>query len=750
MSYKYDPATGEAMYDPATGDPIPDTVLAVPRIDSAKQDNTKVPARPAKPQQNLETLSNARAALAGFQPTTMSMLFPRLDAMSDVDTARYDQPGLPQHIGAVAKDLLSLPGRTVLGGAVGLTGLTSVPGGEGSTLDRATRHMASEAGRSMSAATNLDNDPGLGGFLETAGKDPLNALFPAVSAAGSVGRKAVRFLAPKTAAAAAEKLKALKPILTGAAGTEDAAQAADKLRVEQANELLRQRAAAGTKDAQAKLDAAYAPGEGVEYIDEGVTPTAGEALSLDDVESPGTFAREGYVSAAGRGAAEEVDPLRDKILSAAYDPQTFRMMSPDWAAQKLGQARNYADATGVESPIKRRLAGFGIEAGLPTLDAAVRGGAPLVGYSAADAALSGDDREINPLTNLGAGTALRLGGQLLKYKGTQSFPGAEPAVSTNRGPSRTVRQTVQQNMDELIGHNMLPTLTQKGYLRETEKTLKKLGPKYNESKSSVLASENASPEEILEAAKVKLGEYSNYGRDVYYGQPRLREQELPGMPDEAPKFDRDFNPSIQRVLDDAEQRMVGNQHIYASPTGLSDPTSIQGRGRDAVRARAEAKQALKEYQTNVQSQLDNPTIPANKVLDLHTVFNDPKIWQDPAGDIANYKKLAYQALYDATGDVSKGFKTIDGRTYGEVLKDLDLDRQYGLWSSFDDVLRSSREGLQSRVSTTLPLLGQYIGNAAISHYAAPSMAYYGGRVANRALGAGHALAQDINDTTGAR
>lgn len=739
MSYKYDPQTGEPIYDPQTGEPIKDTLIIAPAV----RDKTLAPLSvDRRRQQNLETLGNVRAAAPGYEPTTLDLLLPRVTAAQDVDTTRYAQPGKPQLLWAGAKDILGLPGRTVAGfGAGTMSGISeAASSGSRSRIDRGVEAAKDALARTMAAPTDLGNQGGASGFLEATLKDPTNALF----AGGPAIVKQVAQRVPQ--------LKALKPLLTGAAGREDAAKALGKMTEDQAADVLARRAAAGAEHAKREqaLQEIPLPEEGPGFF------------GLEEGTEGANAAMRGYLSAAERGVAAELDPRAKKILDAAYTPQTFTKLSPNWIAQKLGNISNVARANAAlpDASFVRRAAGKAVDVAVPTAEQSIKAGVPLATYSSLDAALSGDDRVASPGWDLVAGTALGTLGQGLKYWGAKSFPGASPAVSTARGPGRSVRQTVQQNIDELIGQDLIPTLTGTGYKERTERQLKDvLGKQYSKLRESVLPSEVVSPDEVIDLAKANLDMLAQQGADVYRGPMRVKAPELFEGPSDAVQLQRELRPEIQSILEDARLAMLGKQHVFATPSGLPKAPAALTREELAALTPAQRKQRKLEakssaeeraaYEESVQEQVENPVLAAEGLFDLRTAWNDPVLYRDAQGAAIQAKKHTYDALHQAANKRLEQLKTLGPKTYGEMLADADLGRQYSLWSSFRDVLHSPRTGLQSRLSTAMPLVGPYLGNAALDSYLMPTLKYTAGRYLQQTPGLAHQIMNAATDTTGA-
>ena len=687
-----------------------DTGRAAPAV----RDVTRVQA-PGKPVAPLEYLANQRAAEAA--PEEQHPFMPRLAAAHAVDTTQYARPTGPQRFWAGTKDIASLPGRLLTGGAAATLGLADVPSGEGNWASRALQNYRENVAKVASAPTDLGNQGGVAGFVEGSLKDPLNVILPASGAAVS----------------AATKLPAIAkyaPLLRGAAGVEDAALARNRMTQAELAKTLHTRAEAGTDAAiNAQLES-LVPFEDPEF---------GRSIGLVEGHEGQAAAREGYLQAAERGVASEVDPLLGKLQADTYTPAKFPSWSPDRVRQVLGNLQNYADMTASGA---KAIPVMATRVGLPVANAALRGGVPAAIYGSLDEAMSGQPVTAESFgANLLGGTAAHGIGTALKARGTASFPGAEPAAATSRGPSKSVRATVQENMDQLIGQGILPTTTSTGYLRQAEAKLADLGSKYKTAARAILPSEVVAPADVVEAAKAKLAAYAQHGADVHSGQIARAESDLPGLLDQGTQFERPLHPAIQNVLDEAYGSMLGKQHVFATPTGLIP---------EGTKPRAAAK-LRKEYEANVNEQLENPSIPANALLDLRSAWNSPSIYTDPAGAVAQKKKLAYQALHDAANDILAQQKTTGGKTYGQLLTEAgDLPRQYALWSSFRDVLHSPRQGLQHRISTELPLVGKYMGNSALSHYFLPSMSYYGGRVVHNVPGLGLTAGRALADTTGAR
>lgn len=723
------------------------SVVASPTVAPAAADITRAPVHQLhKRQQNLDVLGNIRAAAPDYTPSTWDMLLPRVTAAADVDTTQYDRPGPAQLGWAGLKDVLSLPGRTAAGALGGVA--SGIPellvAGDESRLDRASKTAALEGAKTMAAPTDLGNQGGASGFLEATLKDPTNVLF----AGGPAIVKQVAQRVPQ--------LKALKPLLTGAAGREDAAKALGKMTEDQAADLLARRAAAGAEHAKREqaLQEIPLPEEGPGFF------------GLEEGTEGANAAMRGYLSAAERGAAAELDPRAKKILDAAYTPQTFAKLSPNWIAQKLGNISNVARANAAlpDASFVRRAAGKAVDVVVPTAEQAVKAGVPLATYSSLDAALSGDDRVASPGWDLVAGTALGTLGQGLKYWGAKSFPGASPAVSTARGPGRSVRQTVQQNLDELIGQDLIPTLTGTGYKERTERQLKDaLGKQYSKLRESVLPSEVISPDEIIEATKANLDMLAQQGADIYRGPMRIKEPELFEGPSDAVQLQRELRPEIQSILEDARLAMLGKQHVFATPTNLPPMPPVMTKAElsaltPAQRAQRKidtraAKEARANYEASVQEQVDNPVLAAEGLFDLRTAWNDPVLYRDAQGAASQAKKHVYEALHQAANKRLEQLKTLGPKTYGEMLADADLGRQYSLWSSFRDVLHSPRTGLQSRLSTAMPLVGSYLGNAALDSYLMPTLKYTAGRYLQQTPGLASQGARILTatpDTAGVR
>lgn len=734
---------------PADAANIDTSDIATLDVSPAPADATRAPSERRKlRQQNLETLGNLRASKPDYNPTTLDMMFPRLSSVKDVDTAQFDKPGPAQLAWAGLKDITSFPGRTLAGlGAGTMSGVSefaSPPSDRSrgaAALDRAQREMAA----TMSAPTDLGNKGSVSGFLESSIKDPTNALFVGGPALAKQAMKlpVLRELAP------------LKPWLTGAAGREDAAKALDKMTAAQAETILAQRAARGAEHAkqQQALQEIPLPEDGPGFF------------GLEEGTEGANAAMRGYTSAAERGVAAAIDPRAQKIASSVYTPAKFTTMTPDWIAQKLGNLSGAARvaAAAPDASVVRRGLGFAVNAGVPTIEQAAKVGLPLATYSSLDAALSGDDRDASFGTNLLAGTALGTAGNLLKHWGVQSFPGASPAVATPRGPGRSVRQAVKTNIDELIGQDLIPPMTSRGYKERAERELKDvLGKQYGKLRESVLPSEVVSPDEILAAARENLDVMAKQGADIYRGPLRKPQPELFEDPGAPIRYTRDLRPEIQSALEDAQQAMLGKQHIYNTPENLpvmppplsradlAALTPAQRAQRKADIAKAKAYRA--EYESNVKEQLDTPVVPAEGLFDLRTAWNDPLLYKDPTGSAAQAKKFAADALHQAANKRMEQFSTMGPKTYGEMLAEADLGRKYALWSSFRDVLNSPRVGLQSRLSTEMPLVGKYLGNAAIDSYLMPTLKYTTGRYLQQTPGLASQGAKLWNaepDTTGA-
>ena len=723
------------------------SVVASPTVAPAAADITRAPVRQLhKRQQNLDVLGNVRAAAPDYTPSTLDMLMPRVAAAADVDTTQYDRPGPAQLGWAGIKDVLSLPGRTAAGALGGVArGISELfVAGDESRLDRASKTAALEGAKTMAAPTDLGNQGGVSGFVESTIKDPTNALF----AGGPAVIKQVAQRVPQ--------LKALKPLLTGAAGREDAAKALGKMTEDQAADVLARRAAAGAEHAKRE-----------QALQEIPLPEAGPGFfGLEEGTEGANAAMRGYLSAAERGVAAELDPRAKKILDAAYTPQKFTPMTPDWIAQRLGtlSGRARASAMAPDASFAARTLGKVVEAGVPVAEHAVKTGLPLATYSSLDAALAGDDRDASFGTNLASGTALGSAGNLLKYWGAKSFPGASPAVSTARGPGRSVRQTVQQNIDELIGQDLIPTFTGRGYKERTERQLKDvLGKQYSKLRESVLPSEVISPDEVIDLAKANLDMLAQQGADIYRGPMRVKAPELFEGPSDAVQLQRELRPEIQSILEDARLAMLGKQHVFATPSGLPKAPAALTREELAAltpaqrkQRKLEAKSAAEEraaYEASVREQVENPVLAAEGLSDLRTAWNDPVLYRDAQGAAIQAKKHAYDALHQAANKRLEQLKTLGPKTYGEMLADADLGRQYSLWSSFRDVLHSPRTGLQSRLSTAVPLVGPYLGNAALDSYLMPTLKYTAGRYLQQTPGLASQGARILTatpDTAGVR